>query len=91
VKIALSTLVLSLTILTSSSCAHVKGAIEERYCNELGAYEKGMNDGMSGARMDNSWTSICEAEDQREFSKKYQEGFVVGFKKMPERAVIDTH
>lgn len=84
-KTIFSTLALSATLLAFSGCTHVKGAIEERYCNELGAYQKGMNDGLSGAQMDNSWIALCGTDDQHEFGKKYQEGFVVGVKKAPEK------
>jgi hypothetical protein len=72
----------------AQGCSHVDGYIREHYCNANGAYEKGVNDAMTGRLMDSTWVNNCDERSNHEIGKQYQDGFVTGLKNAPSTIIL---
>lgn len=71
-----------------SGCAHLDQYARDNYCSPHGAYEKGVNDGVTGWAMNSRWATVCELSDKELAVTKYQEGYVVGLQNATKKVVV---
>jgi hypothetical protein len=74
----LSLLALVLAPLFLPACAameEMEREHREQTCQREVGYERGMNDGREGKRMDSQFASVCDPESRREVMTGYRQGY----------------